>query len=293
MHIYNMKKSIQNIIINQSNHIPDGFGNKYIYQFNRDVEFKNNMKVGLQSIKIYFSSFNISQEIGNNIITLKWFDTTTNIIIPDGYYEVSDFNFAIQKQLMLLGYYWYDANNNYYNWEFIINPTEYAINVNYYALPLASDASDFTKGSDSWNFPDTVPNENIIQLTLNPILSKMWGFSSQTTFPNVLNNSFNNLNDTQFSSDIAPKIQYISSYVIACNLVDSIYSVQNSNILASIDVNVEFGLSLVYNPPEIVYSDIKPSRYRQVEIEFLDQNFMPLKFKDKNILIILSILEEK
>lgn len=288
-----MKRSIQNITINQSHHINAGSGNRYVYNLGRDVEFKDNMKVGLQSIRIYNSSFNISQEIGNNIITLKWFDTTTTITIPDGYYEVADLNFALQKQLILLGFYYSDTTSNYYNFEFVINPTEYSINVNYYALPLLADAGTFTKLSDTWDFPETAPNGNILQLTLNPILSKMLGFSTQTVFPLPRIDNFNNLNDTQFSSDIAPNIQYISSYVIACNLVDSIYSVQNSNIMSSIGVDVKFGLPLNYNPPEIVYNDIKPSRYREVIIDFLDQSFQPLKFVDKNIILIISILEEK
>jgi hypothetical protein len=288
-----MKTSIQNITINQSHHINSGLGNRYIYNFNRDVEFKENMKVGLQSIRVYNSSFNISQEIGNNTITLKWFNDIVNIIIPDGYYEVSDLNFAIQKQLILLGYYYFDANSNYYNFEFVINPTEYSININYYALPLLADASSFTKGSDTWNFPETAENNNYIQITLNSILAEMLGFSAQTVFPTVRTDNFNNLNDTQFASDIAPNIQYISSYVIACNLVDSIYSIQNSNIMASIGVDTKFGLALNYNPPEIVYNDIKPSRYREVIIDLLDQSFQPLKFKDKNLIIIISILEEK
>jgi hypothetical protein len=288
-----MKRSIQNIAINQSHHVNSGYGNRYIYNFNKDVEFKDNMKVGLQSIKIYNSSYNISQEIMNNKITLKWFDTIHTITIPDGYYEVKDLNFAIQKQLILLGYYYFDSVANYYAFEFVVNPTEYSVNINYYPLPLEADAASFTKGSETWNFPETAPNGNITQITLNPILSKMLGFSTQTVFPPERGDNFNNLNDSQYASDKAPNIQYISSCVIACNLVDSIYSVQNSNIMASIGIDVEFGLPLKYNPPEIVYNDIKPSRYREIIIEFLDQNMQPLKFIDKNIILIVSILEEK
>jgi hypothetical protein len=288
-----MKRSIQNIAINQSHHVNSGYGNRYIYNFNRDVEFKDNMKVGLQSIKIYNSSYNISQEIMNNKITLKWFDTIHTITIPDGYYEVKDLNFAIQKQLILLGYYYFDSVANYYAFEFVVNPTEYSVNINYYPLPLEADAASFTKGSETWNFPETAPDGNITQITLNPILSKMLGFSAQTVFPPERGDNFNNLNDSQYASDKAPNIQYISSCVIACNLVDSIYSVQNSNIMASIGIDVEFGLPLKYNPPEIVYNDIKPSRYREIIIEFLDQNMQPLKFIDKNIILIVSILEEK
>ena len=103
-----MKRSIQNITINQSHHINAGSGNRYIYDFGKDVEFKDNMKVGLQSVRIYNSSFNISQEIGNNVLSLQWFDTITKITIPDGFYEVPDLNFALQKQLILLGYYYTD-----------------------------------------------------------------------------------------------------------------------------------------------------------------------------------------
>jgi len=288
------KTSVQNIIINQSNHVDAGFGNRYIYKLDRDIEFNAQMKVGLQSIKMYNSSFNISSDIGNNIITLKWFSNTHTIIIPNGYYEVIDLNFFLQKQLILLGYYYFDSSNNYYNWELVTNPTEYSININYYALPLLADSTQYTKGSgsNSWDFPASAIPGNDIQLNLNPVLAKMLGFT-QLNFPLVRTDTYNNLNNTQYSSNITPNIQYISSYVISCNLIDSIYSSGNSNILASVPIDVEFGLTIKYVTPQIVYTDIKPSRYREIVIEFLDQKLQPLKFIDKNILIVLSVLEEK
>jgi hypothetical protein len=288
-------KSIQNIIINDSNHENSGFKNRYIFKFDRDVEFTKNMKIGLQSIKIYNSSYNISQEIGNNIIGIKWFFENIDIVIPDGFYDAEDLNFHLQKRLISLGYYYFDSSNNYYPFEIVENPTEYSININYYALPMLADAGGFTRGSESWNFPTTAENNsvNYIQLTLNSILAKMLGFSTQTNFPLVRVDNFNNENDTQFASNIPPNINYINSYVIACNLIDSLYSSKNSNILASIGVDVKLGLSLQYNPPEIIYTNIKPSRYNEIIIELLDQHYQPLKYVDKKMLMVLSVLEEK
>jgi hypothetical protein len=288
-----MTQSIQSITIKKTDFEENGLGNRYIYDFGRDVDFTKKFKIGLQQITMYNSSYNISSEIGNNKMQIKWFGTTTEIIITDGYYEASDFNFFLQKQLILLGYYWYETTYNYYPWEFVINATEYTIEIKYYHMPLLSEASGFTKGSDSWDFPTTADNTgNSIQIILNPILSNMFGYSA-TEFPPSRNDNYYNINDEQFSSTFAPNIQYVNTYVIGCNLVDSVYSSKNSNILTSLPLNVKFGVALNYNPGQIIFTDVKPSRYSRVIVEFFDQNLQPLKFKDKNLLLTLSIIEEK
>jgi hypothetical protein len=105
-----MTQSIQSITIKKTDFEENGLGNRYIYDFGRDVDFTKKFKIGLQQITMYNSSYNISSEIGNNKMQIKWFGTTTEIIITDGYYEASDFNFFLQKQLILLGYHWYEQH---------------------------------------------------------------------------------------------------------------------------------------------------------------------------------------
>ena len=282
----------QSIVINSQDFQDFGNKNSYSYRLPYDVHFKNH-KIAMQSITMFNSSYNISQEIGNNKIILTFLNNVHSLTIDDGFYEISSLNFWLQKQLILLGYYYSDTNYNFYNFEIIADSIRYGAQLNYFYLKTESEAitGNFTKGSDSWNWPSTVnTSSNNLSLEFNPILAEMLGFT-QLKFPNTETFEYNNSNDIQYISDKTPQLNYINSYVIGCNLIQNEYSNKRSDILTSIPINVPFGITLKYEIPQIIETSIVPSIFREIIISFYDQNLRPLIYKDKNVNIILNIFE--
>lgn len=155
---------MQSIILNSSNYVP-GTNNKFSYRFptSGGVTF-NNAKIGLQSLSIFNSTFNITSTIGNNKFSIGWTANWTgwisnsqtnitpttrwfNCLIPDGYYTVASLNYFIQSQFIKNNLYMIptattnSSTINLYFLEAIQNPTAYALQLNTFALPTYANYS--------------------------------------------------------------------------------------------------------------------------------------------------------
>ena len=92
------------LIINSSNYVT-GSGNKFVYRFPNTVSFHAGSSIGVSSISMYNSTFNIESSRGNNVINIIWLGTTYILTFEDGYYSVSDINFRIQQFCILNNLY--------------------------------------------------------------------------------------------------------------------------------------------------------------------------------------------
>ena len=63
------------LIINSSNYI-SGSGNRFVYHFPNTVSFQAGSSIGMSSVSMYNSTFNIECSRGNNIINIIWFGMT-------------------------------------------------------------------------------------------------------------------------------------------------------------------------------------------------------------------------
>ena len=92
---------MRTLVINSSHYVA-GSSNTFSYPLPYGTKFADNSKIGVASISLYNSTFNITSARGNNTITLtSWAGvslSSNNVItIPDGYYSVSDLNYYIQN----------------------------------------------------------------------------------------------------------------------------------------------------------------------------------------------------
>jgi hypothetical protein len=152
---------MRTIIINTSNHV-ENTDNQYIYTFPSTVKFNDGDAIGVSSIALYNSTFNITSSRGNNTFTISWNANTTttfNITIPDGYYSVENLNFFLHQQCILNNLYVTNSSSqNVYFLEFIINPPRYAVSLNAYPIPTAAQATTlgYTQPSGAtWVYPAT------------------------------------------------------------------------------------------------------------------------------------------
>ena len=175
------------IVINSSNFVKNS-GNTFIYSLPSSVKLTTISKCGVAAISVYNSTFNISAARGNNTITFAFHAASTitkdYIIIPDGYYSVSDLNFFLQSKMFADNLYVFSNNgaNVVYFFEIVLNSVQYSTRLNSYYLPLTGEAITlfYTKPSGaSWAFPST---NRTPQLTFNSTFGNLIGFDAQT-FP--------------------------------------------------------------------------------------------------------------
>jgi hypothetical protein len=281
------------IVINSTNYIASS-GNKFIYTLpNNGAKFGPNSKIGIQSLSMFNSTFNISAALGNNTFSIIWYanfsgqpSQTYNFVIPDGYYSVSDLNYYLQSQMYVNKLYLTSSSGTVFNYFFEIqtNTVRYALQINTYALPstttFATSGYSLPIGA-IWTVATTIQTP---QLNICSGLQTWLGFSSQSSFPSVIPQTTNQ----QFLSTSCPIVNPVNSYILTCNLISSKYY-NPDNVFYSLPLTSTFGELITQNISSITYHDIRQGPYTQVIIQFYDQNLSVLQFVDKEILLILSI----
>ena len=175
----NKYKMSKTLVINSSNYVI-GSGNKFVYRFPNTVNFEAGSSIGLSSISIYNSTFNIEKSRGNNVIQIIWLVTTYTIIIDDGYYTVNDLNFRIQQFCILNNLYLLSnsGSNIIYFVELVMNSVRYSVQLNLYAIPteVQSLALGYSKVGSTWNFPlvATTPQVNILSQSFGNLIGLLF-----------------------------------------------------------------------------------------------------------------------
>jgi hypothetical protein len=287
---------VKPVVINSLNYV-QGSRNQFIYNFPSEMTFKTGDKIGLQSLSIFNSTFNISQVFGNNTFSMSFpianssnqlFYQTLNVTIPDGYYTVSDLNYFLQSQMIANNLYLVNSTSqeNVYFLEFTTNSVQYVLQINSYPIYTQSQATALgltLPNGASWKLPSV---SYCPQITLCQGLGTYFGMTT-LTLPPVSNYSqiFNQTSQT------VPIVSTVNSYLITLNIVNSKYSIPN-NILYSLALptsSYATQLSVNNNLSDNAMIDINAGKYTQLVITFLDQNFNKLYLNDYEIVLILNI----
>ena len=229
-----------------------GSNNLFIYSFPQSVKFTNKSKLGLVSIAVYNSTFNVSASRGNNTLTFI-FNAQTPVsytwTIPDGYYSASDLNAWLQSQMYANNLYC-SANNGsnvVYFFEIVQNSVRYSLQLNSYYIPTSANATTlgYTQPSGAtWVYPTT---NSTPQLTFKDAFGSLIGMTAQT-YPA----SIQATNQSKISTQ-SPIISPVNSYVLTCNMINSRYSIP-SNVLFSLPLNGSLGQLISCVPSSVVYS---------------------------------------
>lgn len=265
--------------------------NAFIYDFGKDINFFDGDTIGLQSFNMYNSFRNITSSIGNNKIKLYW-DVATPVIytitLSDGFYDVTNLNYAIQHFCAVNGLYCVDGNNNgeiVYFFEIVTQPIEYAIYLRCNKIPNSTDATtlNYTKPSDAtWNFPTTSQTGRI------EILSATFG--DLIGFDIGIYPSTPQTTEQDIKSQHVPQIATVTNIIITCSMVDA--PTKPNNVIAALPINAEYGKLLSYTSDVPNEMSILSTTHRQCEIRLLDQKYNPIKIIDPECLITLKVKQK-
>ena len=274
------------LCITNTSYVADS-NNTFVYTLPSSAKFTNKSKVGMVSLSVYNSTFNISASRGNNTVTFVWpsaTPVTTTFTIPDGYYSASDLNSFLQSQMYSNNFYTTSNNgtNVIYFYEIVQNSVRYSIQLNSYYVPTSANATTLGYSQPSgatWAYP---ASNKTPQLTFGTAFGSLIGMTAQT-YPATVQST----NQSQIST-ITPIISPVNSYILTCNLINSKYSIP-SNVFFSLPLNGSLGQLISYVAPSVVYSDIAPNTYNNIVIQMYDQNFNKLELKDNEIVLTLAI----
>lgn len=272
------------LVLNQSNLVTNSNNNLYRYVFPGAPKFLRGTKVALVSASLYYSWYSITAAIGNNTFSYT-FPTfagsiTIAVTIPDGFYTIPQLNSFLQFTFISNGHYLVDASGDYvYYAQFSENPALYAVQFDSFPVPTALPAG-YTNPA-ALTFPAVASTPLLIVGAT--LFRNIIGFNAGT-YPAV----FQATNYSRTSA-FTPQVTPTSSVVITCSLIRNALS-NPQTILASFSPDVGFGSLIQVKPNQYNLLSISDgTNQNSLDIQFLDQNFVPLKINDSQVVIELLV----
>jgi hypothetical protein len=297
------------LVLNQSNVVLDGLNNKLVYKFPNSLNIKDKF-IGVSSVTMYYSWFNISQALNNNVFTYTWTvgttTTTYTITIPDGLYEISDINKLIQFTCINNGHYLVNSvSQNVYYVELLVNANRYSVQLNTFLVPTSLPAT-YTQPSNFNGYPTQ---------SFNPIVSIPYRFDELVGFTDIAgvyftsNNNVNNaytpptasksnyyvtkntVGTLSYLSNAYPNVQPNSSVLFSISNVNNPYA-QPSSIIYSLSPSVAIGELIQDKPPEIIWSKMIDGTYNEIRLTLLGTDLQQLTIADPAITVLLCIRDK-
>ena len=159
---------MRTLVLNSNNVVQDGLNNKLIFKFPNSAKF-DKAYVAVASVSMYYSWFNVSAALGNNVIGYTWGSQAASSLtyfftIPDGLYEISTLNQFLQFQFIKNGHYAINAAGQYvYFAEMIVNDARYKIQLNTFKVPTAA-------AQTALGYTQNTSNPPAAAQTFNPII---------------------------------------------------------------------------------------------------------------------------
>jgi len=291
---------VATIVLNQSNLLPNGNNNTFVYKFPNSVSFPNH-EIAVQSINMYYAWSNINAApLANTTFYYTWTVGTTvttyPVIIPTGLYEIADINAYFQFTMIKNGTFLINGNGSYvYYAEMIVNQSQYSVQINTFPVP--------TSLPSGWSAPVANPADGSQAFpgypttTQNPVLTFPANFNQVIGFPAGYQTSANigqgtNLSYTSAEFGLAPQVQPNSSIYFSISNIQNKYSVPSS-IIYSLSPAVAFGEQISALPPQFAWNKLLSGTYNEIRLTILGTDLSPLKILDPNITIVLVIQDTK
>lgn len=289
-----MSKNSETITLNSSNIIPFSNNSKFEYSFSSSVNLINKT-VGVQSISIYYSWYNINASLYNNHrFQYKWFDANGElndiftIIIPDGNYDITALNLFIQASMTGNGHYTTYGGEKQFYISIIDNPTYYSFQITFtpmYSADQISQNNPVLRGSNTWAFPSTPTTPQLI-VNSTGNFGKIIGFSAGV-YPDTPQSI-----KTRINSNQTPEISPITSIIVRCSLVKNSFSIPNDILYTFSQGSSSFGDLIEIKPSYLSTSNITNGSYNSFTLQLFDQNYKPINIIDNQILITLVIQDK-
>jgi len=285
---------MRTLILSQKNVVAGSNNTAFEYSFpGGGIQLHKHTKIALASITMYNSTPNISAALGNNTFSYKWLGGATEfpVVMPDGFYEISDLNNFLHQTMLNNGHYLTEDNTGDAVWflSMSVNASTYKIDLLAYPMiDTTYTAALYTQpaavpGIPVWSIPAVSANPQFVIPATNFAL--VLGFAAGT-YPAASNN----VAITTSSSTIPPQVNPLSSYLVKCNLVNNPYGIPNS-LIYSFPPSGNFGTQFVVAPNEYSFIDCQDGYYNSMRIEITDQNDRPTVILDSNINILMVITD--
>ncbi len=263
--------------------------NRYRLNFSSPLDLRGKKaSLSMYQYGIYNSTYNISSKLGNNTYQIKWTNGTTyNVTMADGYYDFNAINLNIQYNLVRNKLYLENINNPsqvLYYISVSANSIQYASEINISFVPSTMPTGFQIPSGATWTLPTS---NRYPQLILSTGLRKLFGFTTQTTFPTSQTVPATPVN-AGFISNGYPVLSPVFTYLLTCNMVSSNVS-PVPTLFYQVPLTKSFGSLISETVAQTNGITVNPSIYNFIEITLLDQEYNTLSLIDPELTISLVI----
>lgn len=259
------------IFLNGSNHT----GNS-VYKYRlpaSGVKLNEDDQVALVKLNIYFSWRNVTQDYGNNRVTLTFGTNVYNVVFPDGNYDIP----AINNYLKF-----FMKNNNLSREVDISGQT-----LDEYYLVLEVNPTEYKVQIISFPTVSPIPGApNTPQITFNEAFGRLIGFNAGTYPPTPQTTRYEILSN----STAAPQISPVESVLIRSNLISqSAFSVAPDLLAMFTAGGAKYGELIQVEPNDLLWVNARQGQYSTFDFIFQDNNYNTLKMLDFDITMMLML----
>jgi hypothetical protein len=278
------------LVVNSNNVANINTNATYEYRFiNGGFKVEPGMEAMISSAQIPYSIFNITSAYNNNKFTLAFPTgaaagtyTNFNVVIPDGFYTIEDFNTYMQQYAITNGLYLINASgDNVYYYDFYVNQSSYAIQILLYTVPRSLPVG-WTQPAN-WIGYSTFTSDRTPHLHIPANFNNYIGFTVgqyPPTLPRTTNYSV-------LSTQKPPVASIVNSIIVHCSLVNNSV-ISPSDILDAFQIQgATFGSNINYQPSVEKFVRLQPGSYNSMIITLTDQNNNIIYLNDPNILITI------
>jgi len=285
------------LTLNSSN-VVGANNNTYQYQFISGGFHAKDMELAVGALTMPYAWYNVTQAYNNNTILIGFPSATgtyvLSIVLPDGFYLVSDINQYIELQCYNLGLYLINSSSGLptYFFQVFSNTTYYS---NQILLSLVPSSSNYVAQGYSlppsgvWSSTGAGLAGGVstpgFQLPTTGSISTILGFATGV----YLNST---TASQSLTSTLTPVGSTVNALVLRCNLVSNNVAVP-SDVLDLVPINSTFGSNITYTPFYPKWLSLRDGIYNTAIFTFNDQNFNTLISKDPHIALTIIIRKKQ
>jgi hypothetical protein len=254
--------------------------NSKIQNFLGSFLFPKGSKVALVNASYYYSWFNITSALNNNVLYYKVAGVSNTITIADGIYSIDTLNQYIHFVMKANGHYLLNSvGSEVYYISIVANPTSYSFTTTCSVIPNALPAG--YSNPSGWALPAVAQNMQLVIPNTN--ISILLGYTP-ATLPAVVGATTYMKN-----SDFTPQIANITTVLIHCNLVNNSYfNTSNPDVIIA---HNPIGIATIQSvdPKFLQYVPVHNTYFNNVSVRFTDQNGNDITMKDYKWTVSLMI----
>lgn len=287
---------MRTLILNSKNIVANTNNSVLEYNFPAGSVYLDKAYVALQTLTMYYSTFNITAAYNNNKMSYTWIDGNTfQVVFPDGYYDATGIQDYIRSVMLSNKHYLQDTATGQIIWFFGLteNPSSYSIQMNFFPInttqyPSASYYNPSTGTATAWTVP-ILANSKCPYVTIpNNNFGLLIGFAPNN-YPSIAQS--NTSTALSFLSTFAPQLSPLSSYILTCSLANNNFSIPNSLLFCFAPVGT-IGEQFTISPYSFSFIPILTGSYTSFRVQLTDQNNLPVAIQDPNYVVMLVIADE-